>query len=207
MRHSKAKSHSKAYEGLPVSLRIALRELRGGLSSFRIFLACLILGVAAIAGVGSLTRAIDRGLEAEGQILLGGDVEVRTLRRPATPEELSYMENSGTLSKGVRLRVMARALRSGERTLVELKAVDDLYPLYGGLELKPSVARPDAFRKIDGKWGASIPPNLADRLRVGVGDNIKVGEIIFEIRSILEREPDRSNEGIQWGPTVMIDLA
>ena len=35
-----------------IAWRIAQRELRGGLKGFRIFLACLALGVAAIAAVG-----------------------------------------------------------------------------------------------------------------------------------------------------------
>ena len=95
-------SASRAFSNLPVSLRIALRELRGGLSGFRIFLACLILGVAAIAGVGSLTRAINTGLEEEGQILLGGDVGVRILRRATTTEELAFFEQSGEVSQSVR---------------------------------------------------------------------------------------------------------
>jgi putative ABC transport system permease protein len=200
-------SASRPFSNLPVSLRMALRELRGGLGGFRIFLACLILGVAAIAGVGSLTRAINTGLQEEGQILLGGDVEVRILRRPATAEELAFFERSGEVSQGVRLRAMARAERSGERTLVEVKAVDGLYPLYGGLELAPAIGRRVAFANTGSDWGAAIPPNLADRLQAEVGDRLRVGDVSFEVRSILEREPDRSNEGIQWGPTVMIELA
>lgn len=200
-------SASRAFSNLPVSLRIALRELRGGLSGFRIFLACLILGVAAIAGVGSLTKAINTGLEEEGRILLGGDVGVRILRRAATAEELAFFEQSGEVSQSVRLRAMGRAEKSGERTLVEVKAVDGLYPLYGGLELVPAIGRSEAFANKNSRWGAAIPANLADRLEANIGDQLRVGDVSFEVRSILEREPDRSNEGIQWGPTVMIDLA
>lgn len=37
---------------LSLAARLARRELRGGLAGFRIFFACLVLGVAAIAGVG-----------------------------------------------------------------------------------------------------------------------------------------------------------
>ena len=58
---------------LAVAARIARRELRGGLKGFRIFLACLTLGVAAIAAVGLLRSAIERGLQDQGAVLLGGD--------------------------------------------------------------------------------------------------------------------------------------
>jgi putative ABC transport system permease protein len=59
-----------------VALRIAARELRGGLRGFRIFLACLALGVAAIAAVGSVREAIQEGLSREGAAILGGDAEM-----------------------------------------------------------------------------------------------------------------------------------
>ncbi len=41
---------------LPPALRFALRELRGARRGFFVFLACLALGVMAIAGVGSFAE-------------------------------------------------------------------------------------------------------------------------------------------------------
>lgn len=43
-------------------LRYAAKNLRSGLKGFWIYLSCLTLGVAAIAIVGSLVAAVDRGL-------------------------------------------------------------------------------------------------------------------------------------------------
>ena len=60
---------------LATAARFAARELRGGLRGFRIFLACLALGVAAIAAVGSVRAAIEAGLEREGPALLAGEAE------------------------------------------------------------------------------------------------------------------------------------
>ncbi|WP_439123306.1 hypothetical protein, partial [Marivita sp.] len=78
---------------LTTAARFARRELRGGLKGFRIFLACLALGVAAIAGVGSVRSAIQSGLEAQGSILLGGDASVEFTYRFAEPEERAYLES------------------------------------------------------------------------------------------------------------------
>ncbi|NNF23728.1 MAG: hypothetical protein HKN63_02820, partial [Rhodobacteraceae bacterium] len=61
---------------LPVPLRIAVRELRGGLKGFGVFLACLALGVAAIAGVGTVRESINAGLAREGATILGGDASI-----------------------------------------------------------------------------------------------------------------------------------
>ena len=70
-----------------LALRLALRELRAGLTGFRIFLACLALGVAAIAGVGTLSEAFVGGLKDDSRNLLGGDIDLRLLHRKATPEQ------------------------------------------------------------------------------------------------------------------------
>ncbi|MDQ4134590.1 MAG: hypothetical protein M3158_00235, partial [Pseudomonadota bacterium] len=59
---------------LPLVLRLALRELRGGLKGFGIFLACIALGVTAIAGVTSISRSLTEGLTREGRKILGGDM-------------------------------------------------------------------------------------------------------------------------------------
>ena len=106
---------------------LARRELRGGLKGFRIFFLCLLLGTAAIAGVESLSDAFLTGLRDQGQTLLGGDVAVHLVHRPATPQEQAFLTRYGRVSSNVSMRAMAYALRDGrqaERQLVELKAVD-----------------------------------------------------------------------------------
>ncbi len=191
---------------MPISLTIALRELRAGLSGFRIFLGCLILGVAAIAGVGSLTEAVHLGLSEQEQAILGGDLEIRIFQREASAEEIAHLEASGILARTIRLRGMTRSIRTNERTLTEFKAVDDLYPLYGELLVEPDTHQQELFEHRDGYWGAIIPENLADRLGVEVGDLLRVGNIDFELRGIIQIEPDQSNEGFQLGPTVMFHM-
>src|SRR5260370_16972651 len=73
---------------LPLAFRLARREMRGGLRGFGIFLACLTIGVAAIAGVGSLAAAIDAGLKGDARIVLGGDVEFNLVNPSPTPPQL-----------------------------------------------------------------------------------------------------------------------
>src|SRR3546814_572074 len=119
-----------------LSLRLSLRELRGGLRGFRLFVACLALGVAVIAGIGTLSASIGAGLERDGRSLLGGDIEFRLIHRPATAEERSFLDRQGVVAETVQMRAMATAPRSDQSTLVELKAVDDAYPLYGRIPLQ-----------------------------------------------------------------------
>src|SRR5665213_1777178 len=116
---------------IALALRLARREMRGRLAGFRIFFACLVLGVTAIAGVESLSAAFLTGLAEQGRTLLGGDVVVHLVHREANAGELAYLQKRGRVSQTVSLRGMAYALKNGaldERQLVELKAVDGAYP-------------------------------------------------------------------------------
>ena len=191
----------------PIALKLALRELRAGLNGFKVFMACLILGVAAIAAIGSLTRAIQEGLEREGQSILGGDVEINIFQGQLDADARAWLEPQGTLSDSARLRTMARVDGVPKSTLVELRAVDELYPLYGSFETSPSLDNDVLFSEVDGLWGVAIDHLLADKMDVAVGDRLVFGRIKADIRALIDREPDKANLGFQLGPTVMISRA
>jgi putative ABC transport system permease protein len=191
-----------------LAARLARRELRGGIRGFRIFLACLTLGVVAIAAVGSISAAVVAGLERDAQAILGGDVTLRLLHRSATPAQRAWLsERAARLSESVEMRAMARAIDGTRRQLVELKAVDDVYPLYGALEVEPSLSRGALFGRRDGVPGAAIERALAIRLDLKPGDRIQIGDGTFEVRAVIVREPDRGVSAIDFGPRVMIASA
>src|SRR2546423_7353078 len=130
---------SVSARGAPASLtwRFALREMRGGLRAFAVFIACIALGVAAIAGVGSFARSLGDGLAREGGVILGGDVSFSLMAREANAAERKFLEDNGRLSAAATMRAMARA-SDGQTALVEIKAVDAAYPLFGTVALEPA---------------------------------------------------------------------
>jgi len=194
-----------SWRALPGLVR---RELRGGLTGFRIFVACLALGVGAIATVGSITSAVVGGLARDARSLLGGDLSVRLFYRDLSPEEQSYLrQNAISMSGFVEMRAMARFEKGDGRTLVQVKAVDGLYPLIGQVTLIGGGAFAQALAVRDGVAGAVVQETLAGRLGVAVGDEIEIGDTKFRINAFLEREPDRAGAGIELGPRVLIDRA
>ena len=133
---------------LRLATKFAARELRGGLVGFRIFLACLALGVAAIAAIGSVRASIETGLAREGAALLGGDAEMDFTYRFASSQERLWMEaQAETISEIVDFRSMAVVDKDGqtERGLTQVKAVDASYPLVGAVELTPPLPLSDAL--------------------------------------------------------------
>lgn len=191
------------------AVRLARRELRGGIRGFRVFLACLAIGVAVIAGVGSLGRAVDAGLAADARLMLGGDVEFRLTQRAAAADELAWIRAAGRASEATELRAMARGGEGekAKRGIVEVKAVDQAYPLYGSLDLAGGGALAEALARRDGRWGAVADPDIASRLGVAVGQVFHLGDLDIELRGLIAHEPDKGTSLLRFGPRVMLSTA
>ncbi len=190
-----------------LALKLSWRELRGGLLGFRLFVACLALGVATIAGIGSLSSSIVAGLERDGRLLLGGDIEFRLIHRPAEPRERAFLDSQGRVSETVQMRAMGHAPAQDQSTLVELKAVDGAYPLLGAVALQPAQPLAQALGKHGDLWGVAVDEQALVRLEAAIGDELRIGEGRFRISATITREPDRATEGLTLGPRVLLARA
>jgi putative ABC transport system permease protein len=179
--------------------RLALRDLRGGVRGLRVVLACLALGVAAIAAVGSLQAAVDRGLAANGRAMLGGDIAIESGAQ-ALPDALRtwLSARGGRISAVTLLRTLAVA-PSGERMLVELKAVDGAYPLVGAATLDPPIGVQAALHD-----GVVADPLVLQRLLLRAGDRLRLGEATVPVRAALVAEPDHAAGAALLGPRILI---
>ena len=154
---SAAATDTKESKFLP--LRFALREMRGGLSGFYVFIACIALGVMAIAGVGSVAGSLGDGLAREGRVILGGDISFNLIGREASAAEKQFIAQRGRLSVAANMRAMTQAA-DGSSALVELKAVDATYPLYGALALEPALDLPAVLASRRLSVNARSPPRI-----------------------------------------------
>lgn len=193
----------------PLAWRLARRELRGGLRGFRIFLACLALGVMAIASVGMVRAAIEAGLRDQGSVLLGGDAQMEFTYRFADDGERAYMDSIASgVSEVVDFRSMA--VRGDDTALTQIKAVDSAYPLLGEVALEPDISLDQAFATMNGLPGAVMDRVLVDRLGLSLGDTFRLGVQEFRLGAVLLREPDSATQGFTLGPRTMVqtrDLA
>ncbi|MFO7982462.1 MAG: FtsX-like permease family protein [Desulfuromonadales bacterium] len=186
------------------ALRLVQRELRGGLRGFGVFLVCIFLGVFAISAIGSFTGSVRKALLDDASALLGGDLEVRLVHRPLTQEQSNFLKERGELSEVISMRAMAGASGKEQRALVELKAVDGTYPLYGEIELTPSRSLTGALSQADETFGAVVEEILLQRLELEVGDHLRIGEGVFSVSGVIDSEPDRTVRAFTLGPRVMI---
>jgi putative ABC transport system permease protein len=198
-------------------LRLVAREIPHSLGHFGILIACIALGVGAIVAVISLSRALNEGLGREGRVILGADAAFTLVQREANPQEIAALEKAGRISRLTRSRGMARAEgkpgASSDSMLVEIKAVDEAYPIAGKLALTGANGpdtRPLAevfANDAAGEPGVAVDPVLTGRLGLGVGDRIRIGEQTFRISALIQSEPDKLAGGLGFGPRVMMSRA
>ena len=193
---------------LKLAWTFAKRELRGGLRGFRIFLACLALGVAAIAAVGTVRASIQAGLEQNGAALLGGDAVVRFTYRFADDDERAWLDSiAERVSETTEFRSMIVVERDTiERGLTQVQAVDDLYPLIGETVLDPPMPLSQAFAGTEQTPGGVMERVLADRLGLTAGDTFNLGATTFTLSAILVSYPDNSGGGFGLGPRSLVLL-
>ena len=192
--------------GASLALRFAGRELRGGLRGFYVFIACIALGVMAIAGVSSVASGLADGLAREGRVILGGDLSFSLSLREASVAERAFIESRGRVSLAATMRAMART-DDGRTALVEMKAVDAAYPLYGAVALDPPQPLAAVLAQRDGAFGAAADPALLARLDLTPGARITLGARPSRSAPTLASEPDKLAGGIGFGPRLLISEA
>ena len=191
----------------PQAATIARRELRGGLQGFRIFLLCLLLGVAAIAGIGTVRSAIDAGLSTEAAALLGGDAEMHFTHRRATDAERDWIEANSLASSEIltfRSMLQAQSIEDPTPGLSQVKAVDEAYPLYGEVILSPAMPLQQALAVQNGIPGVVLHTALIDRLGIEIGDPVRMGSQEFQLRAAIISEPDGSLADVGLGPRTIV---
>ncbi len=191
---------------LRLAWRFAWREMRGGLRGFLIFIACIALGVGAIGGVNSVARAITDSVEREGRALLGGDIRFELVQREANPAEMQFLAAQGEVAASAGMRSMARLPDGSDQTLVEVKAVDGAYPLYGSLITEPALDLDPLLAPSGEIHGAAAAPLLLQRLGLQTGDILHLGSGRFEIRAEIRNEPDLISDGFGLAPRLLISL-
>lgn len=185
-------------------LSLAWRDLRASGSSLWIFCACLLFGVTLVSATGGLYRLVGDGLLSDTRQLLGGDVQVSSNRPQPLPDEaVDWITQNGKVSKVIELRTMLGTPKE-DFVLVELQSVDDLYPLYGSLELEPQKPLSELLEKQDETWGLAVDNALALRYDLNVGDSVSIGRLQMDVRALIMQQPDRNLSADWRGSPVLI---
>ena len=185
-------------------LSLAWRDLRASGRSLWIFCACLVLGVTLVSASGGLYRLVGDALLSDTRQLLGGDLQVDSSRsRPLPDEALNWMRDRGKVSQLIEMRTMLGTPQD-DFVLIELQSVDDLYPLYGSLQLEPEKPLSELISKQNGRWGVAVDNALSLLYDLRVGDSVSIGSLQMDVRALIKKQPDRNLTADWRGSPVLI---
>jgi putative ABC transport system permease protein len=188
---------------------MAARETRAAWRRLVFFFLCIAIGVGAIAALRSAIQNVRGVLTGEARTLLAADLLV-TSGQPLAPDVRRTIDQrlaaSGATARteSIETATMVRPADAGTATarMVELRAVQPGFPLYGRVELAGGQAYSHALLR-DG--GALVRAELLTGLGVAVGDRLLIGGQPFTIRGVVENEPGSRAGGFSFGPRVLID--
>ncbi len=215
---------------------MAWREIRGSWRQFVFFLACLAVGVGAVVGIELFATNVESLILRDARSLLGGDLEIRAAHQLSESgrETLDSLRERNVEVTHVRELVGMAAVPMEDRSqpldddcpspctlsqrerefdaqatqLVELKAVEERYPLYGQVEMTPQQPLHSSLARLDCPsrpcFGTLVQESLLISLGLQLHDHVKIGQAWFAVTGILVKEPDRVASAFSLGPRVLI---
>lgn len=191
-------------------LRMAMREIRASWKRLLFFFICIAIGVASIVSLRSVIQSIRGGIGGEAKNMLGADL-VMSSNSPfsdAVRARVSAEQAAGRITavlEATELMTMARPADSARAAtrMVELRAVQEGFPMYGVLRLHRGTYSHDLLKS----RGALVRPELLSQLGIEDGSDIRIGQQTFTIRGIIASEPGRRLGAFSVGPRVFIDAA
>ena len=161
---------------------MAWRDLRSSPAKFLFVILAVAVGVGALTGVRSFSRAFHTLLMRQARTLMAGDVSLRVFAQPTTEQTaaITALEKRGARDTSVtETLTMANTAEVPEPMLASVKAVDPaVYPFYGQVKLDP----PAALRDVLDSRSAAVSDDLLFRLKTRVGGNLRLGGQDGEIK-------------------------
>jgi putative ABC transport system permease protein len=187
--------------------QMARRELRASWRRLVFFFLSIAIGVGSIVAVRSMLQNASVAIATEARALLTADVQVDS-NRPWTKETLEAIDRIAKPMISARVETIESATmirpadpaREGAM-MIELKGIEPPFPLYGEFKLADGQVFDYSLIR---DHGAVVSPALLDRLKIGLGDGVRIGGATFQIRGVVEKEPGGTS-GFRLGPRVFIE--
>ncbi len=201
----------------PFTFTMAWRETRSAWRHFVYFLVCIAIGVGALTGVSLFGAEVEKTVNKEARSLLGGDLEIR-LSRTISPQGQAIVDSLSPrgislthVSELIAMAAKSDSSASGQPTqIVELKAVEPEYPLYGTIRLEPHGNLAELLDQQAGRcqgrptFGVVVQESLLIKMGLRIGECLKIGQGLFGITGVVRTEPDRMANAFSLGPRLLM---
>ncbi|WP_317179835.1 putative ABC transporter permease subunit YbbP [Lelliottia amnigena] len=158
----------------------------------------LSLAVACVLALGSVSDRMEKGLSQQSREFMAGDRTLSSSRD--VPQAWIDEAQKRGLKVGKQLTFQTMTFAADTPQLASVKAVDDVYPMYGELQTNPPGLKPTAGSVL-------LAPRLMALLNLKTGDNIDVGDATLKIAGEVVQEPDSGFNPFQMAPRLLMNTA
>lgn len=180
--------------------KMAWRDARSSRSRLSLFIASIVLGIAAVVSIQSFSEDLKLNIEQQSKALMGADFLLDS-RYPPNERVLAIMDSlGGSSAEEINFSSMCLFPKNGRAKLVQIKGIQGPFPFYGELETSP----PEAARNYQQLKGALVDATVLLQNNIEVGDSIKVGAITLPIIGALNASPGTGGFSSSIAPPVFI---
>lgn len=181
---------------------MAWRDGRTGRAKLMLFMASIVLGIAAVVSIQSFSDNLKQNIVNESKSLLGADIAFRNNQEAGDSIQQFFDSLEGRKSQERNFASMVAFPGKGGTKLVQIRALEGNFPFYGKLETSPQSAAA-TFQQND---QALVDATLMVQFNLKPGDSIKVGNRSFGIAGALEKVPGQTGITATVAPPVYIKL-
>ena len=187
-----------------INLRFIRRELSSSPQQAIIFVLCVALSIVTLVSLSGFSESVDRSLLRDAKVLHAADIIIESNYELSPPliESINLLKQKKEVevAKIYEFYSVVRSPEKEESLLADIKVAEPEYPFYGQVELLSR--KPFSDRLVKG--GVIVEQGLLDRMRLSVGDRLKIGNAILTIRDVFLKEPDRPVNFFSLGPRIFI---
>ncbi|MEM8999228.1 MAG: FtsX-like permease family protein [Bacteroidota bacterium] len=179
---------------------MAWRDSKASGSRLLLFMASIILGIAAVVSIQSFSENLEENIALQSKALMGADFVVDS-NQPPNEKVMAIIDSlGGADARSLQFGSMAVFPKTGDTKLVAVRGIEGDYPFYGELQTEP-VSAANTYQK---SGGALVDATLLLQYGMQRGDSIKLGNTVFPILGTLISAPGTSGLGASVAPPVII---
>ena len=180
-------------------LKMAWRDGKASLSILFLFMASIILGIAAVVAIQLFSTNLKDNIQKQSKSLMGADFIIDSRKKPSEKVQ-KIIDSLGADASEVNFVSMAAFPKNEGTKLVKVRAMKGAFPFYGKLSTLPE----NASASYQELGGALVDATLLLQYNIKPGDTIKLGKVTFPIIGALKSIPGSTAISSSVAPTVLI---
>ncbi|MGK0414836.1 MAG: putative ABC transport system permease protein [Polaribacter sp.] len=179
--------------------KMAWRDGKASLSRLLLFMASIILGIAAVVSIQLFSENLKDNIKNQSKALMGADFIIDSKQLPSKKVQ-AIIDSLNVVASEVNFVSMAAFPKNEATKLVKVRAIEGNFPFYGTLDTEPVIAA-QQYQKLG---GALVDATLLLQYNLKPGDSIKLGKLTFPIIGALKSIPGTTAISSSVAPTVLI---